>query len=97
MPLRIVLLTPARRFIANRFGLGYQLPLGLVLIGGPLVDAGHTVLLVDNDAYGWGHDRLVAELTHFAPDCVLQTSIEDRQAGVQRAQPIRDGAKAAML
>src|SRR5206468_3141032 len=40
--MRIVLLTPARRFIANRFGVGYQLPLGLVFVGGPLVDAGHT-------------------------------------------------------
>ena len=52
MPPRIVLLAPARRFIANRFGVGYQPPLGLVFIGGPLVDAGHTVRLIDNDAYG---------------------------------------------
>jgi anaerobic magnesium-protoporphyrin IX monomethyl ester cyclase len=69
--LRIVLLTPARRFICNRFGLGYQVPLGLVLIGGPLVDAGHTVWLVDNDAYGWSPDRLAHELAAFRPDCVM--------------------------
>ncbi len=49
MPLKIVLLVPRRRFIANRFGLGYQVPLGLVLIGGPLLDAGHRVRLIDND------------------------------------------------
>ena len=71
MAQRVVLLTPARRFIANRFGLGYQIPLGLVCIGGPLVDAGHTVWLVDNDLYGWGPARLAAELRRFRPDCVL--------------------------
>jgi anaerobic magnesium-protoporphyrin IX monomethyl ester cyclase len=71
MPLRVVLLTPARRFIANRFGLGYQIPLGLVLLGGPLVDAGYTVKLIDNDLYGWSPRRLVAEIAQFKPDCVL--------------------------
>jgi anaerobic magnesium-protoporphyrin IX monomethyl ester cyclase len=61
MPLRIVLLTPARRFIANRFGLGYQIPLGLVCLGGPLADAGHAVRLIDNDLYGWEDRRLGAD------------------------------------
>ncbi len=71
MSQRVVLLTPARRFIANRFGLGYQIPLGLVLIGGPLVDAGHQVKLIDNDLYGWPLPKLVAEIASFNPDCVL--------------------------
>lgn len=71
MSQRVILLTPARRFIANRFGLGYQIPLGLVLIGGPLIDAGHSVRLIDNDLYGWGSERLVAEIAQFKPDCVL--------------------------
>jgi anaerobic magnesium-protoporphyrin IX monomethyl ester cyclase len=71
MPKRIILLTPARRFIANRFGLGYQLPLGLVLIGGPLVDAGYQVKLIDNDLYGWSPKRLVAEIAKFKPDYVM--------------------------
>ncbi|MCB0013581.1 MAG: radical SAM protein, partial [Anaerolineales bacterium] len=65
------LLTPARRFIANRFGLGYQIPLGLVLLGGPLLDAGHTVRLIDNDLYGWSLPRLTAEISAFCPDYIL--------------------------
>src|SRR3954447_20008415 len=68
---RIILLTPRRRFLANRFGLGYQLPLGLVLLGGPLADAGHVVRLIDNDLYGWDTPRLVAEVARFRPDIVL--------------------------
>jgi anaerobic magnesium-protoporphyrin IX monomethyl ester cyclase len=71
MSRRIVLLTPARRFIANRFGLGYQIPLGLVCIGGPLVDAGYTVRLIDNDLYGWSPERLAAEVASFGADYVL--------------------------
>ncbi|HVR83889.1 MAG TPA: radical SAM protein [Planctomycetota bacterium] len=69
--MKIVLLTPARRFIANRWGLGYQVPLGLVLIGGPLVDDGHRVRLVDNDVHGWDDARLIRELAPDLPDSIL--------------------------
>ena len=71
MPAKIILLTPARRFIANRFGLGYQIPLGLVLLGGPLLDAGHDVWLIDNDAYGWSQARLAQEISTYQPDYIL--------------------------
>jgi anaerobic magnesium-protoporphyrin IX monomethyl ester cyclase len=71
MTLNIVLLTPRRQFIANRFGLGYQIPLGLVLIGGPLLDAGHQVRLIDNDVSGWDNDRLARELVKTPPDCLM--------------------------
>lgn len=67
--MKVVLLTPRRRFIANRAGLGYQVPLGLVLLGGPLVDAGHDVRLVDNDLYGWDDERLAREVA--GADAVL--------------------------
>ncbi len=69
--MKIVLLTPARRFIANRAGLGYQMPLGLVLLGGPLVDDGHRVRLLDNDVLGWNDATLVRELAADPPDCVM--------------------------
>jgi len=68
---RVVLLAPARRFIANRFGLGYQVPLGLVLVGGPLADDGHRVRLVDNDLLGWDDARLARELAPDPPDSIL--------------------------
>jgi len=69
--MNIALITPRRRFIANRYGLGYQIPLGLVLLGGPLIDAGHGVRLIDNDVLGWDDTRLAHELTQAPPDCVL--------------------------
>ena len=71
MSLNIVLLTPRRRFIANQYGLGYQIPLGLVMLGGPLLDAGHRVRLIDNDVLGWDDEHLARELRADPPDCIM--------------------------
>ena len=68
---RILLVNPARHFIANEHGLGYLTPLGLVCIGGPLVDAGYTVKLIDHDAYGWSSQKLVEEVGKFQAEYVL--------------------------
>jgi len=68
---RIVLINPARHFIANAHGLGYLIPLGLVAIGGPLNDAGFTVRLIDHDLYGWSHRRLIQEISDFKADYLL--------------------------
>jgi anaerobic magnesium-protoporphyrin IX monomethyl ester cyclase len=71
MPARVLLVNPARHFIANHSGLGYLIPLGLVSIGGPLLDAGYTVKLIDHDAYGWSFKRLIKEVGKFHPDYIL--------------------------
>jgi anaerobic magnesium-protoporphyrin IX monomethyl ester cyclase len=71
MSLEIVLVTPRRRFIANHAGLGYQMPLGHVFLGGALVGAGHRVRLLDNDVLGWSEDRLACELSRRRPDCIF--------------------------
>jgi anaerobic magnesium-protoporphyrin IX monomethyl ester cyclase len=69
--MNIVLITPRRHFIANHYGLGYQIPLGLVLIAGPLIDLGHQVMLIDNDKKGYNDEKLTVELSSFHPDCIL--------------------------
>lgn len=68
---RIVLINPARHFIANEHGLGYLIPLGLVCIGGPLIDAGFPVKLIDHDLYGWSLERLIAAVSDFEADYIL--------------------------
>lgn len=68
---RIVLINPARHFIANAQGLGYLIPLGLVCIGGPLIDAGFAVKLIDHDLYGWPDERLIQEISNFKADYIL--------------------------
>jgi anaerobic magnesium-protoporphyrin IX monomethyl ester cyclase len=71
MSARIMLLNPARHFIANKDGLGYLTPLGLVFLGGPLIDAGHQVTLVDHDMNGWSLKRLFQEIGEFQPKYIL--------------------------
>lgn len=68
---RVLLINPARHFIANHYGVGYLTPLGLVSIGGPLIDAGFTVKLLDHDAYGWSLKKLMQEIGKFQADYVL--------------------------
>ena len=68
---RILLINPARHFIANRYGVGYLTPLGLVSIGGPLIDAGFTVKLIDHDAYGWSLKKLIEEVGKFQANYIL--------------------------
>ena len=71
MAARVVLINPARHFIANAHGVGYLIPLGLVSIGGPLIDAGFTVKLIDHDLYGWPYPRLIKEIADFHADYIL--------------------------
>ncbi len=68
---RVLLINPARHFIANKHGVGYLTPLGLVCIGGPLIDAGFTVKLIDHDAYGWSFKKLINEVGKYQADYVL--------------------------
>ena len=68
---RIVLINPARHFIANAQGLGYLIPLGLVSIGGALIDAGFQVRLIDQDLYGWSYPKLLEEIGDFQADYIL--------------------------
>jgi len=71
MKTKVMLVNPARHFIANKAGLGYLTPLGLVLIGGPLMDAGFDVRLVDHDMNGWTFKRLIQEIQEYQPRYVL--------------------------
>lgn len=71
MGLNIVLLCPRVRFNSNRWGVGFQIPLGLVFIGGPLLDAGHSVRLVDNDVLNLDDEALAAYIAADPPDCIL--------------------------
>jgi anaerobic magnesium-protoporphyrin IX monomethyl ester cyclase len=65
------LINPARHFIANAQGVGYLIPLGLVCVGGPLIDAGFSVKLIDHDLYGWTYPKLIKEIADFRADYIL--------------------------
>src|SRR5580700_3255297 len=45
--MKILLVNPPYQTLTSRFGVGHQVPLGLLMVGGPLLDAGHDVELLD--------------------------------------------------
>lgn len=67
---RILLINPRRGYISSEFGLGYQVPLGLVQIGGPLIDVGFEVKLIDADAEHLSEKDLHRRITDFGPQAI---------------------------
>lgn len=60
-------------------------PLGLLSIGGPLIDTGHEVYLLDADYSNMKHTKIVTQTINFNPDLVLMG-----HSGSTSAQPIID-------
>jgi hypothetical protein len=48
--MRVLLVNPPIRSIVSDLGVGHQMPLGLLMIGGPIIDAGHEVMLLGGAA-----------------------------------------------
>ncbi len=69
--MRILLLNPPHQSIGSRIP-GEQLPpLGLLALGGPLIDAGHEVELLNADLAALGPDEIVARAAAARPDAML--------------------------
>ena len=81
--MRILLLNPPHLSIGSRLPKEHLPPLGLLCIGGPLLDAGHVVELFDADYHNSGMSRIVAEVLSRRPDVVMTG-----HAGSTSAQPI---------
>jgi anaerobic magnesium-protoporphyrin IX monomethyl ester cyclase len=69
--MRILLVNPPHPAIGSRIPREHLPPLGLLALGGPLLDAGHQVGLLDADYEAMTVDRIVAEVRNHAPDAVL--------------------------
>ena len=48
--MRVLLINPPYQTLTSNLGVGHQIPLGLLMVGGPLLDAGHQVRLLDAEA-----------------------------------------------
>lgn len=69
--MRILLLNPPHPAIGSRIPVERLPPLGLLAVGGPLIDAGHEVALVDAEFGPMSTTAIVAEARRFAPGAVL--------------------------
>jgi anaerobic magnesium-protoporphyrin IX monomethyl ester cyclase len=69
--MKIVLVNPPHTAIGSRIPDDHLPPLGLLAIGGPLIDAGHCVRLVDAEFGPMPLDQIVEDALADRPDCVL--------------------------
>src|SRR5262245_53699577 len=69
--MRILLLNPPHVAIGSRIPREQLPPLGLLSIGGPLVDAGHDVTLLDAELGPLPHDAIVARVASHRPYVLL--------------------------
>jgi len=93
---KVLLVNPPYQTYTSNLGVGHQVPLGLLMVGGPLLDAGHDVRLLDAEclhltssaiaeaAQVWGAEVVMtghAGSTPAHPDCVATMT------AVKRALP----------
>lgn len=69
--MRIVLVNVPHPAIGSRIPKEQLPPLGLLAVGGPLIDDGHVVSLLDGEFGPMPLDRLIDEVVRQAPDAVL--------------------------
>lgn len=86
---RILLINPRRGYISSEYGLGYQIPLGLVQVGGPLLDAGFEVMLIDADAERLSSKELEKRARDFNPQVIGVSHTGSTAAHVEVVKTIR--------
>ena len=69
--MKVLLINPPYQTITSNFGVGHQVPLGLLMIGGPLLDAGHEVRLLDAECRRSSIRAIVREVRGWGPDVVM--------------------------
>jgi anaerobic magnesium-protoporphyrin IX monomethyl ester cyclase len=69
--LRILIINPPYHSLTSVHGVGAQTPLGLLWVGGALIDAGHEVRLLDAEARRLGTPEVVALAVASSPDLIM--------------------------
>src|SRR4051794_9852204 len=69
--MKVLLINPPYQTITSNLGVGHQIPLGLLMVGGPLLDDGHEVKLLEAERRRLGLDSVVREVRRSSPDVVM--------------------------
>src|SRR5262245_36456886 len=69
--MRILLINPPHPAIGSRIPREHLPPLGLLMLGGPLLDAAHQVKLVDGEFGPMSVDQIIGEAKGYGPDAIL--------------------------
>ena len=81
--MKILLINPPYLTLTSRIGVGHQIPLGLLMVGGSLLDAGHEVKLLDAERRHLPIKAIIEDVGRFSPDMVMTG-----HAGSTPAHPI---------
>jgi anaerobic magnesium-protoporphyrin IX monomethyl ester cyclase len=69
--MRILLINPPYHAVTSLYGVGEQLPLGLLSIGGALIDDGHAVTLLDAEVHHLSIPETVERAALRAPELIM--------------------------
>lgn len=69
--MRIALVNAPLQSAVCDYGVGHQIPLGLLMVGGPLIDAGFVVTLIDAARLHLDQAAIVEHVADFAADVVM--------------------------
>ncbi len=69
--MRVLLVNPPYQTFTSNLGVGHQIPLGLLMVGGPLLDAGYDVRLLDAECLHLAPDFIVGEAERWQADVVM--------------------------
>ncbi|HEV3144441.1 MAG TPA: radical SAM protein [Gemmataceae bacterium] len=81
--MRILLINPPYQTLTSNVGVGHQVPLGLLMVGGALLDTGHEVRLLDAEGRRLTMRAILSAIGQFKPDLVMTG-----HAGSTPAHPI---------
>lgn len=81
--MRVLLINPPHLAIGSRVPNEHLPPLGLLAVGGPLIDDGHEVKLLDAEFGPMSLEHIVKQVSAFGPDAILLG-----HSGSTAAQPI---------
>ena len=98
--MKIVLINPPHTAIGSRVPDDHLPPLGLLALGGPLIDAGHQVRLVDAEFGPMPLDTLVSDALSDCPDCILighSGSTSAHPTALRIARMVKDARPATMV
>jgi anaerobic magnesium-protoporphyrin IX monomethyl ester cyclase len=69
--MRVLLINPPYQTLTSNRGVGHQVPLGLLAIGGPLIDAGHELRLLDAECLHLRTEQILDAVRRFGPGVVM--------------------------
>ena len=87
--MKILLINPPYQTITSNLGVGHQVPLWLLMIGGPLLYAGHDVRLLDAECCRLSIRPIVQEVLRWRPDAVMTCHASSTPAHLTCARMLR--------